>query len=237
MSDRQKILTRIREALRLPAPKPGPHGAAALDQAEDASQRRVPDYSDWLPLVGPSFEERTALFAKNAVELKAEFHLLASETELPAQLAQLAVELGWKRLATHRGSLTDAALAGSALRLVYTDEGYKVEDMESCDAGLTECEALIAQTGSVLVSSRASGGRALSVLPPHHVVVARASQMLGDLTQAFALLREKYGVDGYPSLLSFVTGPSRTGDIERILVLGAHGPKRLTVFCVPSGQV
>ena len=234
MSDRQKILARIRDALRLSAPPPGPHGAAALDQAEDASHRRVPDYSDWLPLVGPTFEDQAALFAKNSVELKAEFHLLDREEELPVRLAQLATELGWKRLATHHGSLTDAALAGSALALVYTDEGYQVEDMESCDAGLTECESLVAQTGSVLVSSRASGGRVLSVLPPHHVVVARASQMLGDLTQAFALLTEKYGATGYPSLLSFVTGPSRTGDIERILVLGAHGPKRLTIYCVAS---
>ena len=70
------------------------------------------------------------------------------------------------------------------------------------------------------------------MLPPHHVVVARKSQMLGDLGEAFVALRTKYGTN-YPSLLSFVTGPSRTGDIERILVLGAHGPKRLTIFCVP----
>ncbi len=234
MSDRQKILTRIREALRLPAPKPGPHGAAALDQAEDASRRKLPDFTDWLPLVGPTFEDRAALFAKNSVDLKAEFHLLASRTELPAQLAKLAADNGWQRIATHHGNLTDAALAGTSLATIYTDEGYRVEDMEACDAGLTECESLVAQTGSVLVSSRASGGRALSVLPPHHVVVAQSSQMLGDLTQAFAALCEKYGVDGYPSLLSFVTGPSRTGDIERILVLGAHGPKRLTIFCVTS---
>ena len=236
MSDRQKILARIRDALKLAAPRPGPHGAAALDQAEDASHHRVPDYSDWLPLVGPTFEDRAALFARNAAELKAEFHLLASEEELPKRLAQLAAELGWKRVATHRGSLTGAALAGSPLAPVYTDGGYKVEDLESCDAGVTECEALVAQTGSVLISSRASGGRAVSVLPPHHVVVARASQMLGDLTQAFALMQDKYAAGGYPSLLSFITGPSRTGDIERILVLGAHGPKRLTIFCVSSGQ-
>ena len=236
MSDRQKILTRIREALRLPAPKPGPHGAAALDQAEDASKRKLPDYTDWLPLVGPTFEDRAALFAKNAADLKAEFHLVSDAKELPAQLAKFAVDNGWKRVATHRGSLTDAALKGTTLTTIYTDKGYKVDEMESCDAGVTECESLVAQTGSVLVSSRASGGRALSVLPPHHVVIARSSQMLGDLTQAFAALREKYGVDGYPSLLSFVTGPSRTGDIERILVLGAHGPKRLTIFCLVSEE-
>ena len=98
--------------------------------------------------------------------------------------------------------------------------------------GLTECESLVAQTGSVLVSSRASGGRAHC--PCYHRITSwwrERSQMVGDLTEAFAVLREKYGTE-YPSMLSFVTGPSRTGDIERILVLGAHGPKRLTIFCV-----
>jgi L-lactate dehydrogenase complex protein LldG len=83
----------------------------------------------------------------------------------------------------------------------------------------------------VLVSNRSSGGRALSVLPPHHVVLARREQLLPDLPAAFALLKSKYGSD-YPSLISFITGPSRTGDIERILVLGAHGPKRLTILCI-----
>lgn len=232
MSEREKILTRVREALRMPAPHPGQHGGASLDQGEDASRHAVPDYSDWLPLVGGDFDGRAALFARNAAELKAEFFLLKTEAELPAQLQRLAQENAWKQVATHRGALTDLALRGTSLAVVTVDGGYRVEEMEAADAGLTECESLVAQTGSVLVSSRASGGRALSVLPPHHVVVARASQMVGDLTQAFAVLREKYGTD-YPSMLSFVTGPSRTGDIERILVLGAHGPKRLTIFCVP----
>ncbi|MPN41850.1 Lactate utilization protein C [bioreactor metagenome] len=54
---------------------------------------------------------------------------------------------------------------------------------------------------------------------------------MADLPDAFGLLQRKYA-DNYPSLISFITGPSRTGDIERILVLGAHGPKRLTILCV-----
>ena len=90
--------------------------------------------------------------------------------------------------------------------------------------------ALVAQTGSVLVTSRSAGGRALSVLPPHHVVLARREQLVADLPAAFALLKRKYA-ESYPSMISFITGPSRTGDIERILVLGAHGPKKLTILC------
>jgi L-lactate dehydrogenase complex protein LldG len=54
---------------------------------------------------------------------------------------------------------------------------------------------------------------------------------LPDLPTAFELLRATYG-ENLPSLMSFITGPSRTGDIERILVLGAHGPRQLTIFCV-----
>jgi L-lactate dehydrogenase complex protein LldG len=63
------------------------------------------------------------------------------------------------------------------------------------------------------------------------VVVASKDQLLPDLLSAFALMRKKYGAN-YPSTISFITGPSRTGDIERILVLGAHGPKRLTILLI-----
>ena len=102
--------------------------------------------------------------------------------------------------------------------------------MESCDVGISVCDALVAHTGTVVLTSRTGGGRALSVLPPHHVVLAHSKQMVRDLPAAFALLKERFG-DGFPSMMTLITGPSRTGDIERILVLGAHGPKKLTVLC------
>ena len=72
----------------------------------------------------------------------------------------------------------------------------------------------------------------MSVLPPHHVVLARRSQMVPDLSDALERAREKFK-GNLPSFLSFITGSSRTGDIERILVLGAHGPKKLTILLVP----
>jgi L-lactate dehydrogenase complex protein LldG len=69
------------------------------------------------------------------------------------------------------------------------------------------------------------------VLPPVHVVVATPEQIVGTLADAFDALRERHGI-ALPSMISFITGPSRTGDIERILVLGAHGPKELFVILV-----
>ena len=127
---------------------------------------------------------------------------------------------------------TVARLLPKSLEVVVIESGYDKDALEACDGGLTECECLVAQTGSVCVTNRSSGGRALSVLPPHHIVLARRSQLEPDLTAAYELLAAKYAA-GYPSFISFISGPSRTGDIERILVLGAHGPKWLTILLVP----
>jgi L-lactate dehydrogenase complex protein LldG len=144
----------------------------------------------------------------------------------------LAAAGGWKKIGTHSSELTDAVAKALGLTVVTTDAGYAVNDLESCDAGITGCEALVAQTGSVLVSAPSAGGRALSVLPPHHIVLARRSQMVSDLSVALQRVQEKFK-DKFPSFLSFISGPSRTGDIERILVLGAHGPKKLTILLLP----
>jgi L-lactate dehydrogenase complex protein LldG len=83
----------------------------------------------------------------------------------------------------------------------------------------------------VLLPRRSAGGRGLSVYPPHHVVLASVDQLVPDLPAAYELLHDRYAGD-YPSMMSLITGPSRTGDIERVIVLGAHGPKRLTILLV-----
>jgi hypothetical protein len=93
----------------------------------------------------------------------------------------------------------------------------------------TGCDCLVAQTGSIFVSTRSANGRAASVLPENHLVVARRDQLVPDLPAALALLRQRYG-DHWPSAITLITGPSRTADIEKILVMGAHGPKRLAVY-------
>ena len=113
--------------------------------------------------------------------------------------------------------------------VLLADDRLETAEVERADVGITGCDALIAQTGSILLNARSAGGRALSVLPPHHIVIARESQLLPDLPSAFEFLKETYK-DAYPSFITLITGPSRTGDIERILVLGAYGPRILTIF-------
>ena len=94
---------------------------------------------------------------------------------------------------------------------------------------VTGCDCLVAMTGSNFVTTRSANGRAASVLPELHLVVARREQIVPDLPAAFALLRQRYG-SRWPSALTLITGPSRTADIEKILVMGAHGPKRLGLY-------
>lgn len=224
MNDREKILSRVREALKAKAPRPGTHAHAGPAVVASPARR-------WLPKVGESSDERWELFRKNAAELKADFQLFHSAEEMRQAVIRLRDAEGWKRVAWHAGPLTNPICPALNLPLLPTDKPYDVLKLEACDVGISECDALVAQTGSVLVTSRSAGGRALSVLPPHHLVLAHREQLVADLPAAFGLLKQKY-TNNYPSMISFITGPSRTGDIERILVLGAHGPKKLTIFCL-----
>jgi L-lactate dehydrogenase complex protein LldG len=227
--DREAIYGRIREALREPAPRHHEKLSAPADSTVTAPFR------EWLPQVGTSETDRVALFTKLSEMLRTEFVECASIVAAAKHVKELAAANGWQKIAAHAGELCDGIVKRlpESLAVMQVASGYDKNDLEACDAGLTECECLVAQTGSVCVTTRSSGGRALSVLPPHHVTIARRQHVVADLTAAYELLAEKYAASGYPSFLGFINGPSRTGDIERILVLGAHGPKKLTVLLVP----
>jgi len=228
MNERDNILARIREALAVAAPLPGRHDLGAPQPSllpDAADHRRV------LPAVGASLEDQLALFQTNAAELRADFRVFKDPHELASALKALCAAERWQRVASHHAELAEAACNALGLPVLFTNTPFGNRELARCDVGITECDALVAQTGSVLVTSRSAGGRALSVLPPHHVVLARRAQLVPDLPAAFRALSAKYGAN-YPSMISLITGPSRTGDIERILVLGAHGPKKLTILCL-----
>jgi L-lactate dehydrogenase complex protein LldG len=99
----------------------------------------------------------------------------------------------------------------------------------SIEVGITSCEYLIAHTGSAMVSSAQQGGRQLFVYPPVHIIVASKNQVVDYLEKAYTNIHKKYDKD-LPSLITLITGPSRTADIEKTLILGAHGPRELHVF-------
>lgn len=120
------------------------------------------------------------------------------------------------------------------LRKEFEDIGMEFNDnpetVVDAHASVTSCEALLSRTGSILISSR-KNGRMASVGPAIHIVKAYTSQLVVDIKDAFQLLRNKYG-SNLPSMLCFETGPSRTSDIERTIVIGAQGPREVYLFLI-----
>jgi L-lactate dehydrogenase complex protein LldG len=119
------------------------------------------------------------------------------------------------------------------LSAILKDNGFTsfevAGSVEDADAGIMACDALIARTGSILISSRLASGRILPVYPEVNIVIATIDQLVFDIQDGFNLIRSKY--DGaIPSMINLATGPSRTADIEKTLVLGAHGPREVFVF-------
>jgi L-lactate dehydrogenase complex protein LldG len=98
---------------------------------------------------------------------------------------------------------------------------------ETAQATLSLAELLVALTGSILVSA-SCGGRGASIVAPCHIVLAKLDQLVPDLESAFARVRER-NIQVQNSFVGLITGSSRTADIEKILVQGAHGPRRLVV--------
>lgn len=104
-------------------------------------------------------------------------------------------------------------------------------ELEQAGTSITGCEFLIARTGSILISSKQLSGRRAAVYPPLHIVVSKTSQLILNMKDALKAVKAKYN-NAMPSMVSVITGPSRTADIEKTLVQGAHGPKDIYVFMI-----
>ena len=122
---------------------------------------------------------------------------------------------------------TDPALQDLLKDTLKTDS--EKDTFTELNIGVTGCEYLVAHLGSVLISSAQISGRRLNVFPETHIVVASQSQLINYLDRAMEKLQNKYKNE-LPSLISNITGPSRTADIEKTLVMGMHGPKSLIVI-------
>ena len=221
---RSDILARIREALKVEAPKPHFKSEGTAGQPAKVGK-------PWLPDGGETTEASLIILAEQLAKLKAVLIRVPDEATAGQAIAELARSKAWTQVAYHGAPLVRSVAAALPCATWEADAAFEKQKLEGCDASITSCESIVAQLGSILVSSASSGGRALSILPHVHVVVARVDQVVPDLATAIALMQSLHGPK-MPSMLSFITGPSRTGDIERILVLGAHGPKELYLVLV-----
>ncbi|MFT3740428.1 MAG: lactate utilization protein [Breznakibacter sp.] len=116
------------------------------------------------------------------------------------------------------------SMLGHKMKLQSSREGF-----DAMEAAITRCECLVARTGSIMVSSAHESGRRLNVFPPVHVVWAQVSQLVPFVDDALQVMKSRYPHE-LPSQITLVSGASRTADIEKTLVMGAHGPKELIVL-------
>ena len=169
------------------------------------------------------------VFAENFSARKAGFFYSESIEEFRQQITGYLNEQKFKQILVWEKELAEE-LAHCHIQFETSDR-----NLTAVDCGITLCECLVERTGSILVSSRQGAGRRLSIYPPVHIVVASVGQLLPDIKDALAYMRKKYG-QRLPSMMSLITGPSRTADIEKTLVMGAHGPKELILFLIDDAK-
>ncbi len=138
------------------------------------------------------------------------------------QIKELAEQEKWDRIFC-LDPVIQQALKG------HIDCQFQEEDFENTQVGITSCEFLVSHLGSALVSSAGISGRRLHVYPETHIIIAHKGQLVKYLDDALAQIQEKYQ-DNFPSMITNITGPSRTADIEKTLVMGMHGPRNLFVL-------
>ncbi len=206
-SSRENILKNIRKALRTPVPSPFPD--------QDPNEAVYPKPSDDL----------SVLFANAFTRLMGKFAYCGSEGDLAAQVGELIRQQGWKEVYCVEAPLT---------RMLQGID-FSAQPLASSDVSITSCEVLVARTGTMVLSAAIQEGRTASVYAPVHICVARTSQLVWDIGDALQLMQSRYG-GNLPSMVSFATGPSRTADIEKTLVVGVHGPKEVYCFLVEDNE-
>jgi L-lactate dehydrogenase complex protein LldG len=201
-NSRENILSKIRQALVNPVPVPFAGG----------------NTNDNVFL--PSVQELEIEFAENFTKLLGKFSFCTNVDEVVSNLQALATARNWSNILCIEDVLKQQLSARGFTNFTATD-------LASCDASITTCESLVARTGSMILSTLQSG-RSVSVYAPVHICIAYTSQLVYDIKDGLQLIKTKYGAN-LPSLITLATGPSRTADIEKTLVVGVHGPKE--VFC------
>ncbi|WP_206952949.1 LutC/YkgG family protein [Trinickia acidisoli] len=217
---RRNILARIRAASgRSAVPERSEHEAVA-----DYLARHPPGPRPELPA---DREGLTTRFVEEARLMASTVELVESLDEVPAAAARYLAQLG----------VTPRVVAWAVLQaLPWEPAGLAVEfrKPENGDlVGITGCFCATAETGSLVLLSGPETEASMALLPETHIAVVPASRIVAGHEEAFALMRAERGE--LPRAVNFVSGPSRTGDIEQTIVLGAHGPYRVHAIVVRGG--
>lgn len=205
---KENILKKIRKALSHSTPLPFP-------QSEGTN-----------PVFEPLQQETEVEFAEQFTKLQGKFIYCINRQELAFQLGSLVKKQDWQKVYCVEEKLIEPLAMQLSDRLIKTG-------LANCDVSITGCEYLVARTGSIVMSTAQSSGRSTSVYAPIHICIAFTNQLVYDLKDALQAAKDKYG-NNLPSLITFATGPSRTADIEKTLVVGVHGPKEVYLFLVES---
>lgn len=222
MSARDTVLGKIRASMRVPAADELRRRAVA-DRLESTPTGVIPGRAK-LPKAG-----QVDLFCAMAEQFGATLTRVSDYKAVPAEVTTYLrshnlpaeIRMGADKRLKKAGWETEKNLE---IRHGASDGG----DL----SGVSHAMAGIAETGTLALASGQDNPTTINFLPEHHIVVLKASDIKGDMESVWAMLRKARGKGEMPRAFNLVTGPSRSGDIEQTILLGAHGPRALHVIVV-----
>jgi L-lactate dehydrogenase complex protein LldG len=150
--------------------------------------------------------------------------IVAADSDVAAAIARYLTDMKLPKSAVVQPALASLDWAGAGLAV--EARGARDADL----VGITGCFCAVAETGTLMMCSAPDTPAAISLLPETHIAVVQASRIVPYMEDAWNLARTELGK--LPRAVNFISGPSRTGDIEQTIVLGAHGPYRVHLIIV-----
>jgi len=186
--------------------------------------------------IGKGAEARLARFQQALESVGGQSVVVHSEQE-----AAEAIEKVIRSVHARRVALSDAAVVQKLIARVKADVEWREATASKaalleCDMGITSPQWGIAETGTLVLESERERHRLISLLPPVHLAVIEAEQICATMSEALALVKVRSATD-LDRTITFITGPSRTADIELTLTIGVHGPQELHVIVSAPAQI
>ncbi|MFH1805709.1 MAG: LUD domain-containing protein [Pseudomonadota bacterium] len=218
---REAILGRIRHSLGRPAQAP--------DTPDEVTHRLKNPVANLIPARAQlPHAQQIDLFIEMATQVSATVARVGSPDDIPREVARYLAD---QNLPARVRVAPDASISGLAWDQTMLEISAGIAGPEDA-VSVTPSFAAVAETGTVMVRSSPDHPYTLNLLPDTHIVIVRASMVTGCYEDVWARLRQSEGHGNMPRTFLWVTGPSRTGDIEQTIQLGAHGPRRLHIVLV-----